>query len=686
MFIKRNAVTAFLMAVLTCLSLESSAQDFKMKFGRIDDDNLKMSSYKNDTSVSAMVIGDFGNVSFNYNQNSGFQLLFKRHKRIKIFKKEGYKYADQMIRLYDGNDVKENVGRIKAVTYNFEGDRVKKSKMKRKAVFREEINDYWNSVKFTLPDVKEGSVIEFEYTVSSDRLFSLPVWYFQESIPVKWSEFIVAAPEYFIYKQVSTGYEALSVNEHSRGTGNITISTTTSGGYSGRGVKRSNVSTDNISFFTNIYRMVGTDIPPFIEEPMLTTKENYINKVNFELASTNWPDKPAESYTQTWESVSRQLMDHDSFGDQMEVGAFLNAPLKTISGTFSDPLKKMLAIYEYIKGHMKWNNYLSIYTTNTLRSAYRQQEGSVADINLMLTLMLQKAGFDAKPVVLSTRSHGIVNKYFPQMSTFNYVVTIVRHDGKFYLLDATEKNCPFGLLPFRCLNGEGRIISREGGNWVALNAAGSYDEECMLKLALSEDGSMKGNLERTTGGYSAFDLRNDIEKEKSHQDYIETLEDDNPGMIIEDYEFTNLDNINSPLTESYEISFMDEAEVAVDMFYLNPAFYERMENNPFKLEDRKYPIDFGAPVHRTYKVVIDIPEGYIVEEVPESQVFNFSEGSSVFNYNIVLKEDQIILENELQINRVLYAYDDYKGLKNFFDNIVKKQSEIVVLKKKVVSK
>jgi hypothetical protein len=59
--------------------------------------------------------------------------------------------------------------------------------------------------KVTMPNVNEGSVIEYEYTVRSSRISELKNG-FQTSIPVNYSEFVTHIPEYFIYNPNSKGY------------------------------------------------------------------------------------------------------------------------------------------------------------------------------------------------------------------------------------------------------------------------------------------------------------------------------------------------------------------------------------------------------------------------------------------------------------------------------------------------
>ena len=656
--------TLFVLAFLFC-SFAASGQEFEMKFGKIDPSNLEMESYEKDTSAVAMVIGDFGDIRVSYLSGS-FKVLFERHLRIKIFKKEGYSWADNQIRLYTSGRSTERLSRLKGATYNLADGKMEKSKLKKKAIFRENESRNVESVKFTMPDVKEGSIIDFQYIISSDFLFNLPEWQFQRSIPVLWSEYNVSVPDYYIYKKIVTGYETLDISDINTSSGSIILDPKTN---------------DVVNFTNNNYRMVAIDLPPFVTEPMLTTAKNYILKAKFEIASESFPNSPLVLYTESWESINNKLLERDDFYGQLSKGNFLKDPIDEINSSITDPFERVKACYEYVKGHMKWDDYNGKYISSTLRSAYNDQSGTAADINLMLVSMLREAGFNSCPVILSTRSNGLINPFFPLLSTFNYVIARVEVDGRFYLLDATDPFATFSVLPRRCLNGRGRIVDEPYSDWQDIRTEGIYNYKCDMKLELNSEGDFTGSMVNDRVDYAAYMLRKMIENEKSEEDFIESIENSNSGLEIESFEYLNLDDVYKPAKEVYEVKITGESDIAGDMIYFNPFFYERVENNPFKLEDRKYPIDFAYPLDEAFTLSIKIPEGYSVEELPENLSLILPEGAATFNFSISQSEGEITLSNEFRIGKPVFMSDEYQGLKDFYDQIVSKHSEMVVLKK-----
>lgn len=101
---------------------------------------------------------------------------------------------------YQKGTGRENVNSVKGFTYNLEGGKVQKDRLNNSAVFDEQTSEYWFAKKFTMPNVKEGSVIDVSYTITSDFVCNLRDWEFQHSIPVVWSEYRARIPEYFDYK------------------------------------------------------------------------------------------------------------------------------------------------------------------------------------------------------------------------------------------------------------------------------------------------------------------------------------------------------------------------------------------------------------------------------------------------------------------------------------------------------
>ena len=635
-----------------------------MKFGKIDKKDLEMSVYEKDSSAAAVVLADYGFSEILYNREGGFYLQFTRHSRVKILSKDGYDKADIAVYLYHSGTDKESLLSLKGATYNLEGGKIVTGKLGKKSIYEEEYNKNWDEVKWTMPQVKEGSVIEYTYKIKSDFLFNFRDWEFQTDIPVIWSEYRAGIPEYFFYEKFMQGYHALSINDKMERSESITTT---------------KYSTGNVTFVKNFYRWVAKDVPAFVEEPYMTSTSDYLSKINFELSTIHFPNERVRQIMGTWEDINNTFLTSHYFGVQVKGAGFLKKEVvPVIAGSNTDE-EKIGAIVAYVKNKMSWDGRHRKYVTETLRSAFNKGKGSSADINLMLVNMLRKAGFKADPVLISTRSNGFVREQFALSSQFNYVIGLVElEDGKHLLLDATDKRLPLFLLPERCLNGRGWRVSETNAGWVSLKGSGIKRSVLSAKLDLIEDGSLRGTVNARYDSYAAYDMRKLIErKEDAYKGYVEKKW----SWEIDSLEIKNQDSFNKSLNEHYAIQSKQNIESVGNLIYFNPFIAERIEENPFKIEKRDYPVDFTCPRKTMYVVSVTIPDGYEVDELPKGEVIALPEGAAKYSYYVSQSDKTINFRSQLDINKPLFGSPEYEYLKEFYTRIVAKQSEQIVLKK-----
>ena len=82
-----------------------------------------------------------------------------------------------------------------------------------------------------------------------------------------------------------------------------------------------------------------------------------------------------------------------------------------------------------------------------------------------------------------------------------------------------------------------------------------------------------------------------------------------------------------------------------------------------------------------YIVNIAIPDGYSVESLPESTVFNLGENTGSFRYLISQNGNKLQLSVEFSINKSFIAAEEYGNLKKFYELLIAKENEKVVLSK-----
>ncbi len=662
------------------VGINASAQKDPMKFGKINPDDLRMRVYEKDTSVGAVVLCDFGKSYFTYSDQNGFQLKFEHHTRIKILNKNGFDWANVTIPLYHDKSATEKLTSLKASTFNLVNGKTEEHQVKKDAIFEEEMSSNKDAKKFTFPDVREGSVIEYEYTVLSDFLFNLQEWKFQSSIPVIWSEYFVRIPEYFYYNLSVKGFEPFYINETTKVNESFSYVTHTSATEYPSAI--SSTQSNSVNVLSNQYHWVAKDVPALTEESYMTTIDNYLTQVEFELSSIQYPNSYRKDYTQTWESIDKLLLEDEDFGIQLNRKGFLSDDVASRTSQLSQPKDKMKALYDYARMHYKWNGKNSKFATTNIKDAYEKRAGNVADINLALVVMMRDAGLDADPVILSTRSNGIVHPAHPSLNKFNYVIAAVTINDTTYLLDASDPFCPVNMLPYRCLNYEGHLVSETNAKAIPLKATFPFKETTMAGLAFNTDGTLTGHYTAKEEGYAAVDLRKEIQNETSTKKYIDGLQQDNPGLELTKYGFENATDVYAPATFDFDFTTSGGAQNLGNHIYLNPMFIDQIKKNPFTQEERKFPIDFGYPIDVTNIVEIEIPEGYEVDESPENAIISLPGNAGKFIYNVTRIGNKYKIISKYSITKTIFLPEEYAAVKEFFNQIVNKQSQPVVLIKK----
>jgi Domain of Unknown Function with PDB structure (DUF3857) len=636
--------------ILACLSIPCFGQKDPIKFGEIPVEDLQMVRYDQDTSAVAVILADYGEARFSPFQG---KILFERHTRIKILKSEGTSWADVGVDLYHDGGATESISGLKAVTYNLENGKIVETKMDGDAVFLEKFNKNINTKKFSLPNVKVGSVIEYSYKHNSDFIFNFPNWQFQYKIPSRYTEFRASIPDFFIMERLMQGYLAPQYDIKDMPMG---------------------------SYEDKRHRWVIQNVPAFTPEPYMTSENDYVSKINFALAYINFPGEPSREIMGSWQKLVGVLMGSESFGKAITGNNFLKKKVEELTATVAEPEKKIQIIFDYVKSALKWNNVSDISADN-LKDVFEKGMGSSGDINIALASMLDKAGFEVDPIVLSTRDHGFIRVQAPMQSQLNYVVCSVKLNGKRILMDATEKFLPLNVLPERCLNGQGILILKEAQRfeWMNLEAMTKSKTVTNCDLALTTTGELKGKITFTRDGYDAHRSRKRYAE--GEEDYVKKLMN-GKSWEIEKSQFQTMTEVNVPVKETHELTINDNATVSGDVIYLNPLMGFSVLDNPFKIESRLYPVDFGSPFERVVLSKITIPEGYVIDEIPQNKIIALPNGHGKFVYSITVLGNIVNCTSSLSVNKALFIQAEYPLLREFYTQFIAKQSEQVVLKKK----
>ncbi len=677
---------AFLLMVVLMFTFRLSAQEEeqapKVKFEKVSVEELTMKSYPNDTTAEAVILYDDGTSYVKYDAEKGFMLTYDRFVRIKILRQSGVDWGNFFIPLYSSGQIKEELYQVKGSTTNFENGKSVRSELKKESVFRERENKFTETVRLSMPSVKIGSVIDLRYSITTELIWNLRTWKFQYTIPVKWSKYRVVYPEYFTYNHSSMGYHSLLYNKKNQKqeTINFTVREETSGsGFLNTGTREMVNQTITYLAYTSDY--AAKDIPAMKGEPYLTALDNFTTQVKFELANVDFTRVGGKfkNYTTSWNEIAQQLTDDESFGKQLKTAGFAEDAVAQLTKGTKDSLEKLKILYQHVQKTMKWDGYNTIYASRNLKKAYTDKTGNSADINLLLIAMLNKAGITAYPVVLSTRQNGMLSFSHATLSDCNYVIAQAIVDGKPILLDATEPRLQAGFIPFRCLNGEGHQINNAVSESVDLVNARSA-ETAIVQLEIKE-GKMSGIFQERLSGLSAFDFREKVTTAGGKQEYFDKLKNSSAAFNYLSYQYTNLDSLNLAVYTEYKVTTKEEQEPDASILYIDPVLINRHTDNPFTSPTREYPVDFGVPFSEGYNLQLTIPDGYKVDEMPESTSLVLEGKAGQFLYQVSQMGNKIVLNLRFSIDKTQFIPAEYEALKNLYNLVINKEAEQIILKK-----
>ena len=667
-----KAVLLYVLVCTICISYSSFAQEPNSKFGQIKAKDFEPVSYAVDTAAAAVILYDKGRTVIEGNNKGWFSLKFYHLKRIHILKKSGYDAADIEIQLYRNDDgLDEELQGLKAITYNLENGKVVETKLDRKAIFTDKKSKNISVKKFTLPNVKEGSILEIEYNFKSDFIFNFQPWTFQGAYPRLWSEYSANIPAFLGYITLAQGYHPFHINENSSRFQNYTVLDRSLGVRQDPAVVESNVTE---------YRWVLKDVPALKTESYTSTLNNHISKIEFQLSEF----RPPLNYRKimgTWDQMTKTLLEDEDFALTVKRdNAWLKETVNKLMADAPTDMDKARAIYEYVRNNMTCTGYSAIYLTKPLRTVFNEKNGNIAEINLLLAAMFDRAGFAVDPVLLSSRSHGFTYQMYPIIEKFNQVICRIMVNDEYYFLDASRPLLGFGRLAADSYNGHARVINAEA-TAIDLNPDSLKENSfTIVNLTCDTDGAIIGSVRHSPGFYESLSIRDNIKESGTAAVFDNIKKRFQTEVSLKNEYIDSLKILDIPLSLKYDIRFDNADE---DILYINPMLTEGWKNNPFESAIRFYPVEMPYTVNETYMLNFVIPPGYEIDELPQQAVVRLNpENEGSFEYRLSHSNGILSLRSSLRLTRSYYLPEEYETLRDFFNLIVKKHSEQIVLKRK----
>ncbi len=629
------------------------AKEETIKYGKFTDAEIAMKACSMDSAAGAVVLSEIGSIRYELG-NYGFLVIYSKKFRIKIFDKKALYLANQ----YIYGVTSQSVEKFKAHTINFENGKAVESEVEKKDIFFDKLYEDFYTMKIPFRNVKEGSIIEAEIELATSN-YKFPTWYFQREIPTLKSTFKVGIPEYYSFRKKLSGYLQPSKIEDEEDT------KTTATGF------------HYIDYSTTY---VFENIPALIAEPNVSTVQNYLSKVEYELSSYRFPGQREQLLSTNWEEITKLLYKAEKLGGQVSANSgFINDSYEQIkSNKYDSDSEKIDAVYKIIQSKMRWNKINSAFSKDGIKEAYKKGEGNSADINLLLLRLLRDLNYEVYPVVISTRENGFLS-YFPTVFDFNHVIVMVKLKGKKILLDASEKNYPLYILPEKCINDRGLIVQETGIEWIQLAAQRTSNTVLSIEAKIDINGQISGKLVLQNKDYAASEFREKINDENDKEKFFVNFEKANT-VLTSNREVKNLQQSNQPVV--LNASFVNQSSIVNgDEIFVQPMFLSTIKENPYKLKERNYPVEYTEPIEETYVFNLTLPDGYAITEKPTNINYALPENGGKFSYQLNVINNTLQLISKFSIKRTLFSPEEYNDLKEFYSQIINKQNEQIVLKK-----
>ncbi|MFK5981600.1 MAG: DUF3858 domain-containing protein [Flavobacteriaceae bacterium] len=585
---------------------------------------------------------DFGNVtagelSDTINNGVSAKILYKKidyiygqvfeiHVRIKIYNSDGFKYANWEIPY-------KYVRSLKAATYNLENNEVIVSKVTKEGIFKDKVTKNYQIKKVLFPNIKEGSILEIKYRVKE---ISINAIYIQNYIPI----------DLFIAEIRNPYHFELNIKENP---------------YAKMPISLSNVNGKII------YK--GKNIPPLKKEDFVGNIYNHCGQI---LIYSNY-------YFSSWEKIIGFLYHYEWFGKQLRKNNnFFKEDIDYLIATEKDSLEKAKKIYKFVKDKMLWNKHNGL-VSKGIKKAYKDKEGNIADINLMLIAMLNYIGLKAHAMVLSSKENGWI--LYPGIQDFDVVIGALEIESEIYLLDASNDNGGFGEIPINFNNGNALVIYDDGTtlNYSTMTKDVSKNKNIANVSLDLENIEAFGSVKSQKTNYFAWKFR-DLYKnseESSYQKHVESGGLLKINTIIKE----NLFDLNMPIIVSYDFTLEDYIEEINNKYYFEPLLFFGKKKNDFIKENREYPIDLDFPYEEIFVINIEIPEGYKVESLPENKniEIEYKLGSLIFKIENTKKQIQVFFK--ITINKAVILPQYYSSLFELFREYTTISNSKVVLSK-----
>ena len=629
------------MALITVLSIFSTAKAQIRGFGNIDTADLRSTTCDFEKDANAEVLFDRGRVNFSM---AGY-LTLERHRRIKIFNEKGKEFASVRIE-YDRMYGVDHILNMEAQTINLQNGEIVRTKIDPKQFYFEHTDKSKDALTFTFPDVKSGSVVEYRYTLERNIVTNFPAWYFQSEIPTHYSEFDVYFSQRLQFKAFTRTNKRFSQD------------TTMIGGH----------------------LWAAADMPSSKSESFMRAPDDALQSISLLLTSIKDFNGKTLELDDSWEKLGKTLVNAKGYKELDEHLGGEDTLIKHAVKLRSDD-EKIAYLFSAVRNTIGWNGFENWASSEGIKTAWKKRTGNSAEVNAALCHLLKNSGVKAYPLLVSTRENGLLDPAFVDMFQINNLVTFVPVDSsKYYILDASQKYNTYNQVPYNLLNSYGLCLNRDKGQYemIFIENKAPARQVIMIDAEIAADAKMKGTGQIASYRYNrSADL--EAYKKLGEDKFKEYLNGRDNSVKISNLVLDNLQVDTLPLQQKFDFTY--ELNNSDNYIFFTPNIFTPMHDNPFLSEVRNSSIDFGYGGDRVIIGRYKIPTGYSVQSLPKNTNIVMADKGVRFKRTLEERDGYLSLRYEMNIRRTRYQRGDYSDLRAFFKQMYEMLDEQIVLKK-----
>jgi hypothetical protein len=560
------------------------------------------------------------------------------------------------------------VQKLRAKTYNLEGDSIHTSILEKSDLILENFTDNLNLVKFSLPNLKNGSVVSYRYKlVSFSRRFS---WNFQhKNIPVRYSEFNTDFYSGMIITPVSNAtppfkkYESKKLFE--KATGNAIA-------FEEEVLERTN----------RIW--IRRNVPPLIVEPQMGSIEQYTERIKLRFNGFNtrgyfYP------FVESWEIYNKKAWYEGAFRSAFKKSKSLAQIAETVKAAGDDSLAFAKKIYYMVQQKVNVNS-----SEREPEEVWSRKQANQLSIARFLCATYRSLGYNSDIVLLANKHNDALNPLLYNVDDISNIIVRLFVGSEVFVLDPTNKYLPFGSLPLHYYNGYARVVN-EKGDGITLTpelAVNKNSANVLISFDPKDNKVLRINYNLKLGTYDAINIRQALKSDSvNYVNSLLTKSDslsNNRGMVTDKITFEHSNNLEERLT------IKTEGHITLDKnlgtLRLTPFFYRAIASNILKsTKERKFPLSFDNIEIDNYRFAFKLDNQFEVDELPKSRQVAF--GTPVTDLFLSTigydeKSHTIIANYKYDRNGLTYNVELLKEYNEFQTEIIKLLNQQIVLKRK----